>query len=96
VREGATIGAGCVVGNDLTIGRFAMIGMGSVVTKSVPDFHLALGHPAASVGCVCRCGQLLTRFQHDDDPTQTQHVECRACDRIYEIRDRVVTEKGSD
>lgn len=96
VREGATIGAGCVVGNDLTIGRFAMIGMGSVVTKSVPDFHLALGHPAASVGCVCRCGQLLTRFSHDDDPTQAQEAACRACELRYEIRDRVVTEVGSD
>src|SRR5262249_47374123 len=63
VREGATIGAGTTVGNDLVIGRFAMVGMGSLVTKSIPDFHLALGHPARSVGCVCRCGQLLQRFQ---------------------------------
>src|SRR5215471_3554231 len=47
VRQGATIGAGCTLGSDLVIGRFAMIGMGSLVTKSVPDFHLALGHPAA-------------------------------------------------
>jgi UDP-2-acetamido-3-amino-2,3-dideoxy-glucuronate N-acetyltransferase len=47
VREGATIGARSVIGSDLVIGRFAMIGMGSVVTRSVPDFHLALGHPAA-------------------------------------------------
>ena len=39
VREGATIGAGCVIGNDLTIGRFAMVGMGTLVTKSIPDFH---------------------------------------------------------
>ena len=59
VREGATIGAGCTIGSDLVIGRFAMIGMGSVVTKALPDFHLALGYPATSVGCVCRCGQLL-------------------------------------
>ena len=65
VREGATIGAGCTIGNDLEIGRFAMVGMGSVVTRSVPDFHLVLGNPARSVGCVCRCGPLLTRF--DDD-----------------------------
>lgn len=91
VREGATIGAGCVVGNDLTIGRFAMIGMGSVVTKSVPDFHLALGHPAASVGCVCRCGQPLARFKHDDSH-QPQEVSCRACGLRYEINERVVTE----
>ena len=43
VREGATIGAGCRIGCDLAIGRFAMIGMGSVVTKSVPDFTLVIG-----------------------------------------------------
>ena len=59
VREGATIGAGCVIGNNLAVGRFAMVGMGSVVTKSIPDFHLALGHPAKSIGCVCRCGNSL-------------------------------------
>ncbi len=43
VREGSTIGAGSTIGCDLVIGRFAMIGMGSLVTKSVPDFHLAIG-----------------------------------------------------
>src|SRR5439155_7564406 len=64
VREGATIGAGCTIGNDLIIGRFAMIGMGSLVTKSIGDFHLALGHPARPVGCVCRCGYSLLRFSN--------------------------------
>jgi UDP-2-acetamido-3-amino-2,3-dideoxy-glucuronate N-acetyltransferase len=62
VREGATIGARAVIGNDLVIGRFAMVGMGAVVTKSVPDFHLVIGHPAVSVGAVCRCGPMLVRF----------------------------------
>jgi acetyltransferase-like isoleucine patch superfamily enzyme len=90
VRQGATIGAGCTIGNDLVIGRFAMIGMGALVTKSVPDFHLALGHPAASVGCVCRCGQLLVRFR-DVAPADTR-VTCRACGLRYALQDRVVTE----
>ena len=90
VREGATIGAGSTIGNDLIIGRFAMIGMGSLVTKSVPDFHLAIGHPAASVGCVCRCGQLLLRFaSRDETPLE---VNCRACGLKYAINDRAVTE----
>ncbi len=62
VREGATLGAGSVIGCNLTIGRFAMVGMGALVTRSVPDFHLAVGHPARSVGWVCRCGALLGRF----------------------------------
>jgi UDP-2-acetamido-3-amino-2,3-dideoxy-glucuronate N-acetyltransferase len=89
VREGATIGAGCTIGNDLVIGRFAMVGMGSLVTRSVPDFHLVLGHPATSVGCVCRCGQLLLRFQAE---TEAQEIECRACGLMYAIKDRTVTE----
>lgn len=89
VCEGATIGAGCVIGNDLVIGRFAMIGMGSVVTRSVPDFHLALGHPAISVGCVCRCGGLLLRFAE----RAAGEAACPGCGRRYAVgEDRRVTE----
>lgn len=92
VRAGATIGAGSVIGNDLTIGRFSMIGMGSLVTKSVPDFHLALGSPARSVGCVCRCGQPLARFHDDEKLTDVLNVECSACGLKYAIQDYNVTE----
>jgi len=81
VREGATIGAGCVIGSNLIVGRWAMIGMGSVVTKSIPDFHLAIGSPARSRGAVCRCGQLLTMFS-DEQSTQA-HLRCEACSRSY-------------
>ena len=90
VREGATIGAGCVIGNDLTIGRFAMVGMGSVVTKSVPDFHLVLGHPARTAGAVCRCGQRLARFHETADEKQV--LKCPACGRNYELAGTVVRE----
>jgi UDP-2-acetamido-3-amino-2,3-dideoxy-glucuronate N-acetyltransferase len=91
VREGATIGAGSTIGNDLVIGRFAMVGMGSLVTKSVPDFHLAIGHPATSVGCVCRCGQLLVRFAkgNNEDSVETA---CTACGLKYQTKHRLVTE----
>ena len=91
VQAGATIGAGCTIGNDLVIGRFAMIGMGSLVTKSVPDFHLVIGHPAKSVGCVCRCGQLLLRFsEHDLDKTIA--VNCSGCGLGYEVTKQQVKE----
>jgi acetyltransferase-like isoleucine patch superfamily enzyme len=92
VREGATIGAGCTIGSGLVIGRFAMIGMGSVVTKSVPDFHLALGHPATSVGCVCRCGQLLHRFSAPGG--DQDHVTCIACGSHYAINNQTLTEQS--
>jgi UDP-2-acetamido-3-amino-2,3-dideoxy-glucuronate N-acetyltransferase len=81
VRCGATIGAGCIVGSNLTIGRFAMIGMGSVVTRSIPDFHLAIGSPARSLGAVCRCGQLLGMFPDPLPPTE--NYRCSACQRRY-------------
>lgn len=96
VREGATIGAGATIGCDLTIGRFAMVGMGSVVTRDVADFHLVAGNPARSIGCVCRCGQPLTRF--DDatgDGAAATTVDCHDCGRSYRIRDRRVTEAAS-
>jgi UDP-3-O-[3-hydroxymyristoyl] glucosamine N-acyltransferase len=84
VKQGATIGAGCVIGNDLSIGRFAMVGMGSVVTKSVEDFHLVLGHPARPVGCVCRCGKLLSRFDTMKEEVETE-VECQSCKLPYRV-----------
>ncbi|MFK7821269.1 MAG: acyltransferase, partial [Planctomycetaceae bacterium] len=90
VREGATIGAGCIVGNDLEIGRFAMVGMGAVVTKSIPDFHLAIGSPAKSIGCVCRCGPLLMKFPEGDFH---QDVKCSDCGREYTVENQVVIEK---
>ena len=92
VKAGATIGAGSVIGNDLSIGRFAMVGMGSIVTKSVPDFHLVLGTPAASIGALCRCGQLLLRFPKPMPEHFSQSVACSACQLKYAINNGVVTE----
>lgn len=90
VREGATIGAGSIIGNDLVIGRFAMIGMGALVTKSVPDFHLAIGQPAVSVGCVCRCGQPLLRFHQE--ASECKETTCAVCGLRYAIDNRAIIE----
>ena len=95
VREGATIGAGSTIGNDLVIGRFAMVGMGSVVTKSVPDFHIAIGHPAVSIGCVCRCGHTLLRFTQSG-PRDFAEIRCASCGRRYAVKESVVTEQSSE
>ena len=92
VRSGATIGAGCTIGNDLVIGRFAMVGMASLVTKSIPDFHLAMGHPATSVGCVCRCGEPLMRFPTDGTSVDIAEISCKTCGLKYQIKDREVIE----
>jgi UDP-2-acetamido-3-amino-2,3-dideoxy-glucuronate N-acetyltransferase len=91
VHEGATIGAGCTIGCGIEIGRFAMVGMGSLVTRPVPGFHLAMGHPARSAGIVCRCGEILVRFRSATDVNAPETV-CRVCGLRYSIREGVVTE----
>jgi acetyltransferase-like isoleucine patch superfamily enzyme len=56
IGYGASIGAGAILLCGISIGRFAMVAAGSVVTKDVPDFALVRGHPARLVGAVCACG----------------------------------------
>lgn len=94
VRCGATIGAGSIIGSNLTIGAWAMIGMGSVVTKSIPDFHLAIGSPVRSIGAVCRCGQVICMFQDDD--VQEESLRCNACNRTYRRAGRDITETDAN
>ena len=60
LREGASIGANATILCSIEIGRYSLIGAGSVVTKSVPDFALVAGNPARIRGYVCRCGEKLT------------------------------------
>ncbi len=59
VRYGASIGAGATIVCGVTIGRWAMIGAGAVVTRDVPDYGLVYGVPARLRGFVCPCGEKL-------------------------------------
>lgn len=61
VRRGATIGANATIGPGVELGAFCMVGMGSVVTRSVPAHALVVGNPARVVGVVCACGQVVSR-----------------------------------
>jgi UDP-2-acetamido-3-amino-2,3-dideoxy-glucuronate N-acetyltransferase len=56
VRRGATLGAGCVLLPGVTVGRFALVGAGAVVTRDVPDFAEVRGTPARPAGWVGRDG----------------------------------------
>lgn len=90
VAAGATIGAGCIIGSDLRIGRFAMVGMGSVVTRDVPDFHLVVGNPARSIGAVCRCGHSVAKWMAG--APVDQQAACVKCGRRYDIAGGLVRE----
>jgi UDP-2-acetamido-3-amino-2,3-dideoxy-glucuronate N-acetyltransferase len=91
VREGATIGARAVIGCDLEVGRWSMVGMASVVTRSVPDFHLVVGQPARSIACVCRCGEPFLRFAAGAPP-DTGSTACRSCGLRYAVQGGQVVE----
>jgi acetyltransferase-like isoleucine patch superfamily enzyme len=65
VREGASIGANATILCGIEIGRYSLVGAGSVVTRSVPDFGLVAGNPARLRGHVCRCGEKLS-FSGED------------------------------
>lgn len=59
VKTGATIGANATIVCGVTVGRYAMVGAGAVVTKNVPDFALVYGIPAKQGGWVSRDGEIL-------------------------------------
>jgi UDP-2-acetamido-3-amino-2,3-dideoxy-glucuronate N-acetyltransferase len=56
VRRGASLGGGVIVLPGVTVGRFAMVGSGAVVTRDVPDHGLVVGNPARLQGFVCEKG----------------------------------------
>ncbi len=57
VKRGASIGANATVVCGITIGQYAMVGAGAVVTKDVPDHAIVTGNPARLAGWICRCGE---------------------------------------
>jgi UDP-2-acetamido-3-amino-2,3-dideoxy-glucuronate N-acetyltransferase len=72
VKHGATLGANCTIVCGVTIGRYAFVGAGAVVTRSVPDHALVVGNPARRIGWACECGERLT-----DD------LDCLSCGKRY-------------
>lgn len=67
VRSGASLGANCTIVCGHTIGRFAFVAAGAVVTKDVPDHALVVGNPARRVGWVCECGERLAGAAADGE-----------------------------
>jgi UDP-2-acetamido-3-amino-2,3-dideoxy-glucuronate N-acetyltransferase len=79
VKRGATIGANATVVCGHTIGRYAMVGAGAVVTSDIPDHAMAIGVPARRVAWVCRCGVRLA--------SGVELLRCPACGSGYRVDD---------
>jgi len=65
VKKGATIGANATIICGNSVGMYAMIAAGAVVTKEVPDYALMTGVPARRTGWVCKCGEILKNKKHE-------------------------------
>src|SRR5512137_3018681 len=81
VRTGAAIGANATIVCGVTIGQWAMIGAGSVVTRDVPDYGLVWGNPARLHGFVCPCG---IRLQNTGIEGEHIRAQCPTCGRQIE------------
>lgn len=79
VRYGASIGGGSVIRCGVTIGEFALVGAGSVVTRDVLPYTLVFGNPARPHGYVCRCAHPLSRLSQDEDGRMVGW--CESCQR---------------
>ncbi len=76
VRRGASIGAGAIILGGLTVGQYAGIGAGAVVTRDVPDHRMVVGNPARVVGWACICGVPLNN-----------KFCCPRCERSFLVRE---------
>jgi len=82
VKRGASLGANCTVVCGHTIGRYAFIGAGTVVTRDVPDYALILGNPGRVAGWMCECGVKLST-----GATPPAAARCAACGAEYVTND---------
>ena len=84
VKEGASIGANAICVAPITIGKWAMIGAGSVVTKDVPGYALVVGNPAKQVGWVGQSGKVLLELDNG-------HLKCPVTGSEFELSNRGLT-----
>jgi UDP-2-acetamido-3-amino-2,3-dideoxy-glucuronate N-acetyltransferase len=85
VKRGASIGANAVIICGVTVGEWAMIGSGSVVSRDVPDYGLVWGNPARLHGFVCPCGRRLEAPVGDEEQVEVKQVmelQCPECGTV--------------
>lgn len=77
VQQGASLGAGTIVLPGITIGEYALIGAGSLVTSDVAPYTLLYGFPASVRGYVCKCGTVVSK-----NKIKPKNLICSECQKI--------------
>lgn len=81
VKKGATIGANATIVCGITLGEYAFVGAGAVVTRDVPAYGLVYGNPARLVGWMCACGEQL----EISGAKPSEQVTCASCGNTYTL-----------
>lgn len=88
VKKGASIGANATILSGISIGEYAMIGAGALVTGDVPDHAVVTGNPAAIQGWICKCGNIIEK-------KDARQIKCQSCGTDKNIEGPVNNEKSN-
>lgn len=89
IGYGAGVGGGAVILPGVSVGKWAIIGSGAVVTRSIPNYGLAYGNPARLTGFVCPCGQRLLPAATQPDDQENIKLVCSHCQHEVTIPETV-------
>ena len=87
IKKSASLGANSTIVCGNTVGKYAFVGAGTVVTKDVPDYAMVVGTPSRQIGWICACGNKLSLTT---SPDSEEKATCSKCSREYQKKNNSV------